>query len=211
MCWNADVSLNTFMFSIFVLVLVIYNNRYTKYKIHHFNNEWLYVFFVLASSMQLVEFFLWKNLKNQYYNKIFTICAFVLVYCQPIASLMLLSNVLIRNVLLTLYLGFGIPYVFYTIYTKKFASYVSKSGNLAWNIDISTFSFSAWLFLLLFSFVYEQKWGFVLFAIITFLIFLYKEVATSGSVWCWFINSVSVYFAVYLLFYLPFYENKQVC
>lgn len=211
MCWNAEVSLNTFIFSIFVLCLVYYNNNYTKYKIHYFDNQWMYIFLLLAFSMQLIEFFIWKNINNKYYNKIFTILAFILVFCQPIASLMLLKNHLLRNIILLHYLIIGIPYIIYTIFTKKFGSVVSSSGNLIWNIKIHRFCLWIWLFLLLFSFLYEQKWGHVLFAIITFSIFIYKERSTAGSVWCWFINSISIYLAIYLLFYLPFYENKQIC
>ena len=211
MCWNAEVSLNTFIFSIFVLGLVYYNNNYTKYKIHHFDNKWMYIFLLLAFSMQLIEFFIWKNINNKYYNKIFTILAFILIFCQPIASLMLLKNNLLRNIILLPYLIIGIPYIIYIIYTKKFRSIVSTSGNLIWNIKIHRFCFWIWLFLLLFSFIYEQKWGHVLFAIVTLSIFIYKERPTTGSVWCWFINSISIYLAIYLLFYLPFCENKQVC
>lgn len=211
MCWNADVSINTFIFSIFVLGLVYYNNNYTKYKIHDFDNQWMYVFLLLAFSMQLIEFFIWKNINNKFYNKFFTILAFILVFCQPMASLMLLDNHSLRNIMLLLYFIFGVPYAIYTIYTKHFGSIVSKSGNLIWNIKINIFCFWIWVFLLLFSFLYERKWGHVLFAIITLSIIIYKEQSTSGSVWCWFINSISIYLAIYLLFYLPFYENKQIC
>ena len=211
MCWNADVSINTFIFSIFVLGLVYYNNNYTKYKIHDFDNQWMYVFLLLAFSMQLIEFFIWKNINNKFYNKFFTILAFILVFCQPMASLMLLNNHSLRNIMLLLYFIFGVPYAIYTIYTKHFDSIVSKSGNLIWNIKINIFCFWIWVFLLLFSFLYERKWGHVLFAIITLSIIIYKEQSTSGSVWCWFINSISIYLAIYLLFYLPFYENKKIC
>ena len=45
MCWNKDVSLNTFLFSSFVILLIYYNNTYTKYKVAEFNSIWVYVFF----------------------------------------------------------------------------------------------------------------------------------------------------------------------
>jgi hypothetical protein len=211
MCWNADVSLNTFIFSLGVLCLVYYNNHYTKYKNNDFNNEWMYIFLLLAFSMQFIEFFIWKNIKNKYYNKFFTICAFILVFCQPIASLMLLNNHFIKNVSLLLYLCVGIPYVIYIIYTQQFLTLVNSSGNLEWNFPINRAYFWLWLFLLLFSFLYEQKWPHLLFATITFSIFIYKNLVTAGSLWCWFINSVSIYLAVHLLFYLPFYEHKEIC
>lgn len=56
MCWNASVSLNTFLFSSFVLALIIYNNLFTKYKIHELNNIWVYLFLSSFVFMQLIEF-----------------------------------------------------------------------------------------------------------------------------------------------------------
>ena len=41
MCWNEHVSLNTFLFSSFVLLLIIYNNYYTKYKIKELHSPWI--------------------------------------------------------------------------------------------------------------------------------------------------------------------------
>ena len=212
MCWNAEVSLNTFLFSIFVLGLVYYNNHYTKYKIKEFNNEWLYIFLLLSFSMQLIEFFIWRNLENKYYNKIFTICAFILIFCQPIASLMLLNDQIVRNILVFIYILLGIPYViYYIMHKEKIASTVASSGNLKWNFNINKLVLWMWVSFLLFSFLYQQKWLYFSFAVTTFLLFIYKESSTSGSVWCWFINSISIYLAVYLLFYLPYYENKEIC
>ena len=39
MCWNETVSLNTFIFSMGALLLIMYNNAYTKYKIEELNNN----------------------------------------------------------------------------------------------------------------------------------------------------------------------------
>ncbi len=66
MCWNQHVSLNTFLFSSFILILIIYNNKYTQYKIKELNNVWIYVFFFSFISMQLIEFFIWRNINNKY-------------------------------------------------------------------------------------------------------------------------------------------------
>lgn len=70
MCWNKDVSINTFLFSIFVLILIIYNNNYTQYKIDEVNNIFAYIFLLSFILMQLIEYFLWQNLNDKFYNKI---------------------------------------------------------------------------------------------------------------------------------------------
>ena len=210
MCWNSEVSLNTFIFSMFVLLLIMYNNAYTKYKIPGFENIWLYIFLLSAYLMQLIEYFLWTNIKNKY-NNLFTKAVVILLFCQPIASLMLLTNISLRNTIITLYLLFAVPYTAYIILHKKLRSVVSPGGNLNWNIPAPWWLVWAWVFVFLFSFMYEQKWPCLLFAIITFGVFIYKEMTSSPSMWCWVINILSIYYASYILFYLPFCENKSVC
>ena len=103
MCWNQHVSLNTFLFSTFVLILIIYNNKYTQYKIKELNNTWMYIFLFSFILMQLIEFFIWRNLNNKY-NQIWSNIAVLLLLFQPIASVMILSNIEIRNVLLLILL-----------------------------------------------------------------------------------------------------------
>ena len=61
MCWNQYVSLNTFLFSTFILLLIFYNNKYSIYKIKELNNIYAYFFLMSFITMQLIEFFIWKN------------------------------------------------------------------------------------------------------------------------------------------------------
>jgi hypothetical protein len=82
MCWNAEVSLNTFLFSGFVLLLIMYNNNYTQYKIQFIegiDNIWAYIFLFSWILMQLFEFFIWKNINNPGLNTIFSILASILL------------------------------------------------------------------------------------------------------------------------------------
>jgi len=92
MCWNESVSLNTFMFSSFILLLIIYNNLFTQYKIQELNNIWVYLFLASFIFMQLIEFFIWRNINNKFYNKLFSIIATLLLIIQPIMSIMILTN-----------------------------------------------------------------------------------------------------------------------
>ena len=94
--------------------------------------------------MQLIECFIWRNIKNKY-NSVFTMCAFILVFLQPIASLMLITEKQIRNYMVSAYTIIGTLYVLYIIQTKKFMSTVSKTGHLQWNIKINHY-FWIWLF-----------------------------------------------------------------
>lgn len=217
MCWNEHVSINTFLFSSFVLALIIYNNTYTKYKIQELNNPWIYIFFASFIFMQLIEFFIWRNINNKVYNNIFSILGLLLILIQPVASLMLLQNIQLRNLLIITYLLFVIPFSIYKFSTKHIHSVVSKQGHLNWmffGTNPITFLFwLLWLFLLLFVFFYEKIWIGIFFGLIS-LVIAYINFAndkSAGSIWCWSINIIMIYYAFYLLLYLPFLEKNMFC
>ncbi len=214
MCWNAAVSLNTFLFSSFILLLIIYNNYFTQYKIKEFNTIWVYLFFVSFILMQLIEFFIWKNINNKFYNNIFSICGALLLIIQPIISIMIISNIKVRNLLLLFYLLLAVPYSIYKFFTKHIHTVISENGHLNWKFfEITPLIWSGWLFFFLFSFVYEKKYFGLIFGLITlFISFInYKNDHTVDSMWCWSVNSIMIYYAFYLLIYLPFLEKSNIC
>jgi len=210
MCWNEDVSLNTFLFSSFVLLLIFYNNTYTKYKIKYFNSLWSYLFFISFISMQLIEFFIWRNINNQFYNHIFSMMAAMLIFIQPLITLMLLPNISLRNNLLCAYSALFIPYFIYKFITNNIKSKISNQGHLVWLFfDTNILLFLGWLFFFLFSFFYTRNMNGLIFGIVLFLIsyYNYYNDKTIGSMWCWFVNLIMIYYAGYLLFYLPFCQG----
>jgi len=213
MCWNSEVSLNTFLFSSFVLFLVIYNNNYTQYKIKELNNIWTLLFLASFIFMQLFEFFIWRNLNNKFYNYLFSVLGMLLITSQPFFSLMMLSNIYLRNILVFIYLVFAIPLSIYNIYNNSnIHSEVGKNGHLRWFFMKTTpIIYLGWLFFLLFSLFYEGKWGGFLFGLITLIITTINYMnddKTIGSMWCWVVNLSMLYFATYLLVFLPFIEKK---
>jgi len=214
MCWNESVSLNTFLFSSFVLILIICNNLYTKYKIQELNNTFIYLFIASFIFMQLIEFFIWKNISNKFYNNIFSIAATMLVIIQPVVSIMILSNIQLRNTLLILYLSLAIPYSIYKFSTKNIHSVISERGHLRWKFfEITPIIWFVWFLFFTFSFIYEKKWFGLIFGIVALLITFinYKSDHTMWSMWCWSVNSIMIYYAFYLLLYLPFLEKSEIC
>lgn len=212
MCWNKEISLNTFVFSIFVLLLIMYNNAYTQYKIVELNSIWVYLFLMSFIFMQLIEYFIWKNVNNAWYNSILTILATFLLLVQPIATTMLINNKNMRNILLKSYLIVIIPLVIYKFATKKINSGVSELGHLKWNTVISHDSIIdiiyllIWFLFFLFPLFYEGYNFGLFFGVSSLLIIAYNYIndGSSGSMWCWIVNSIMIYYASYLLLYLPF-------
>lgn len=213
MCWNETVSLNTFLFSSFVLFLIFYNNTYTQYKIKNFSSVWVYFFFISFISMQLIEFFIWRNINDTFYNYIFSTMAALLIFLQPVISLMLLPDISLRNNLLVTYSIFFIPYFIYKFITNNMKSQISNKGHLVWLFfDTNMLLFFVWLFFFLFSLFYTRSMSTLIFGIVLFFIsyYNYYKDKTIGSMWCWVVNLSMIFYAFYLLFYLPFCE-KNVC
>jgi len=214
MCWNKDISLNTFLFSSFVLLLIIYNNEYTQYKITELDNIWMYLFLVSFILMQLIEYFIWKNINDPVYNNLFSIMATLLLFIQPIASTMLITNNIVRTNMLLLYLILSIPLLIYRLFTKKINSTVSPLKHLKWNFIfydnsiIEKIFYIGWFIFFLFPLFYQGNTFGLLFGLLTFIIILYNyyKDKTVESMWCWIVNSIMIYYAGYLLLYLPFYK-----
>jgi len=214
MCWNESVSLNTFLFTSFVLLLIAYNNFFTKYKIPEFNNKWMYFFVVSFTTMQLLEFFIWRNLDNKKYNSRFSLLAFILVHIQPAASIMLLTNIPLRNLVLTAYLLIAVPHLIYSCFTTKIIATRGEGGHLSWNFNYNYLKEAVWAFFFSFSFIYERKLDLIIFGSITLSIAFvnyYRNHNVVGSMWCWSVNSLMIYYATYLLMYLPFLEKMSIC
>jgi hypothetical protein len=219
MCWNKDVSLNTFLFSFFVMILIIYNNAYTPYKLPDFYNIGLIVFMFSFIFMQLIEYFIWININNKWYNHFFTLLALLLVLFQPIASNMIITNYYIRNIMIALYLLLMIPFATIQFTKKNIYSNISKMGHLQWNMILGDgnslidkmYTF-LWLFFFLSPFLIQRTFFSFLFGLSTFFVisYFYLKDKTVGSMWCWIVNICMIYYAIVLLLLLPFSMKPTV-
>ena len=216
MCWNQYISLNTFLFSAFVLVLIVYNNKYSPYKLDELNSIYAYFFLMSFFVMQLIEFFIWRNLNNKRLNKLFSNLGAVLLLLQPVASLMLLKDIDLRNKMLTLYVIPAFSYFIYEFSNKDFLTSVSKVGHLKWDwVDLTgnkRILLIAWLFFLFFSIFYNKYYLVLVYTVALLIISLYSYLkdGSFGSLWCWSINSLMLFYAIKLLVFLP-YKEHGIC
>ena len=216
MCWNQYVSLNTFLFSAFVLVLIVYNNKYSPYKLDELNSIYTYFFLMSFFVMQLIEFFIWRNLNNKDLNKLFSNLGALLLLLQPVASLTMLKDIDLRNKMLTLYVIPAFSYFIYEFVNKDFLTVVSKTGHLKWDwLDVSgnkRILLIAWLFFLFFSLFYNKYYLAVTYTVVLLIISLYsyQKDGSFGSLWCWSINSLMLFFVIKLLVILP-YKQHGLC
>ena len=219
MCWNENISLNTFLFSIMSLIFIYYNNEYTQYKLDGFNNKYVYIFFISIILMQLVEYFLWKSIKtkDKFLNWVFSIFGWLLIrIIQPIAFLLVLPEKYthIRNISATIYL---LVLFIVSIYKYKYNPTIFlttvQNEHLYWNwlyLD----NYETIIYILYFLFLLSVA---IIFPVLTlilviFLAYLYVfNHANWGSLWCWVTNSVFIYYLCKILFILPFTEYNGLC
>jgi len=197
-----------------VLCLIIYNNAYTRYKIDSLNNVYMYIFLMSFILMQLIEYFIWININNPSYNSIFTALATLLIIFQPIASIMLISDKIVKKRLLQSYLLFIVLLSIYNFDIKRVNSSVSNLNHLQWNTMLNTNNIydiivsAIWLFFFLFPLFNERNNLGLMFGLLTLILTMYNfyKDKTIASMWCWIVNTVMIYYAVYLLLYLPFFK-----
>jgi len=202
----------------FVLVMIKYNNDNSQYKINDFlMNQYLYFFFLSFISIQLIEYFLWKNLNNIEANKIISKIGLFVILLQPFASIMTIKEINYRNNLLMIY---GIPIITYYVYkitNCNIHTTKSKSGHLFWNWDVSKYE-GIILALMYFTFFfypmyYNKDYILGTFAFITCCLtaYGYRKDGSFGSMWCWTANTLMFYYLFQLLYGLPYEEYKQLC
>jgi hypothetical protein len=233
MCWNQYVSINTFVFGIFGLLFIFFNNTYSDYKLDFFKNPYAYLFMLSFVFMQLFEFILWRNLDpfptgfksdnvrfcsvgysgTPGVNNFTSILGFLLLSIQPVASLLLLNNIQLRNKLLLAYSIPAFMFVVYNVLVANIHTVLSPSGHLAWkwtfykNRLLSWFIIPFYLFFLFFSLLYNKYYE-SLFSLLLFFIFIYYfgKDGSSGSIWCLSVNLIILYFLLQILIVMPYKE-----
>jgi hypothetical protein len=212
MCWNSDISLNTFIFACFAL-LFIYLAGFTKYKIDAFNNPIVYLLLFEVALIQLIEYFLWKNLKNKN-NIMLSKLAACIIFLQVPTIILMIPNLQIRYFLLLMYLLYLIVLKLSKKFHNPFHTSVSKNGHLSWDWLISNnYLIYAYLFLYLISalFINNIEISIMVIASLFITLFFFFKEKTFTSIWCWSSNLFLLYFIVKILIILPFYEYNGLC
>jgi len=209
MCFNSQISIKTFLFGIFTLLIIYYNNLYSSHKIIEFKNPYTYFFMMSFIIMQLFEYLLWENINNLFINHLVSILGLLLLTIQPIASLTMLNNtqIKLRNKLIFIYSIPAFLYVLYQILTNHINTSISKIGHLKWNWTfdknkfVNFFVYIFYLYFLYFSLFSNKYYNEIIITLPLFLImyyFYYKD-GSAGSLWCFSINIIMVYYLIKLI------------
>lgn len=145
----------------------------------------LWVLMVVFTQIQLVEYFLWKNLKVPRLNALGSKAAALVILLEPIAAIYMINNVALRNKLLLVYAVY-VAALFMT-QTFDFRTTIGGNGHLRWQWMPSWILVIPWIVFLIAPFLITGRYkGFAL-AIVTLLtsVYFYRNYGTVSSMWCW--------------------------
>jgi len=202
MCWNAEVSLNTFLSSLILSFIIYLIKPYDIFTI---------VFILSFAIIQLLEYFIWTYINNKKYLRFFGFLTFVVIFFQPILLLYVSNNMtLLKNYIILQTIWFGI-YIFVFNLKFSFLPYVAKNKHLSWNWTdnnnyIAGFMIIYSVFYLWSIYKYTNIYIFIL-AIITlaYSIYNYKKYKTISSMWCWSAN-IMIFLALFRALYIRYYN-----
>lgn len=184
MCWNASISINTYIFTTFTSIFAYYNKIIDIY---------ILLFFQSIAAIQLFEYFVWSKTFN---NMWLSIAGLLIILSQPIFSILQISiENPYRNLLLTGYLiSVLIQYIFITPWKSiEFRTVPAKNGHLEWKWLLDKNFGTIWLIFFFLPFLIDKQYFIFWFGLITCIIFagLYNTTYTFGSMWCWISNTIS--------------------
>ncbi len=196
MCWNAEVSIQTYIFAIICLILG-YSYGFPIRKL---------IFMLVFSNIQLIEYFLWKNINNKKNNEFYSKLGYLNITLEPIAACLLIDNLKLRYSSLILSTLLFIIYTF--IYYKKidFSTSISKNGFLQWNslkFYDHGFYYSIIWFLFFFGGIFLSKDIFIIsISLLTFIYTLYNLSKHNGfaSYWCSISNLLWLYVIGWIIY-----------
>jgi hypothetical protein len=200
MCWNPEISLSTFILG--VAAISIGNITQTN------DLQWS-LFYLSIVSMQLIEFFMWKNLQNPSLIKFLSMIGLLTIFLQPIVAGLLIDN---KQIQILFYLMFILWMIAYIITSSpiKFNTYKSTNGHLAWEWLQPKYNLLIvlWTLFIIVPFWFKNgmnMWWKIIITLFTILFacmswYFYHETKTWGSVYCSFINIMSVFILILAFF-----------
>ena len=189
MCWNAEVSLQSFLIGGFSIFFAYQKGLSLP----------ITFFCMTIVGMQLVEYFVWSFYDNSTVNFQASVAAALLLFLQPIASSLTLPSKWISPII-TIYLLLGGLLVLSdtTSIREKYKMTRGENGHLVWNwlepdtkTSISLVVYFLFLFIPL---LLTNQLTLLVLSLTTlgFSLFSYYKDNTWGSMWCWIINYLVV-------------------
>lgn len=182
MCYNAEVSLNTFIYGCVSAIIVYYLKVIPLHAI---------LILLSVTFIQFVEFLTWTYYDNPKINRYLSILAFVTIVIQLILLNYFLPNKKSSRILLTLLFVFAVLFIIFQLRFIDFRMKIGKNKHLAWYwLDLPLI----WIIIGLSFYIIPALLGkyksTLIFIMLILLVSIYYhwKYKTWGSMWCYFSN-----------------------
>ena len=182
MCWNADVSIKSFLIGAIAII---------GGAIYGISTPFL-LFYSTIVCMQLVEYIVWTNINDKTVNFYASIAAVFLLWLQPIFAMLTMPNYKIISIIA--YCIIGLLYHIYDNWELNLQMYPGKDGHLVWKwLEGNRGLWIYFIFLLtpVFFIVSKEMIALILLTLFASLYGYYKT-NTWGSMWCWLVNGLVI-------------------
>ena len=182
MCWNADVSIKSFLIGAIAII---------GGAIYGISTPFL-LFYSTIVCMQLVEYIVWTNINDKTVNFYASIAAVFLLWLQPIFAMLTMTNYKMISII-----AYCIIWLLYHIYDNwelNLQMYPGKDGHLVWKwLEGNRGLWIYFIFLLtpVFFIVSKEMIALILLTLFASLYGYYKT-NTWGSMWCWLVNGLVI-------------------
>ena len=206
MCWNAEVSLYTFIYG-FISAIIVYALNVIP----------IHVIIILMSftSMQLLEYFTWTYMDNKKINEILSYIGLLLIIIQIFLIICFIKNKKSRNLLLITFSIVLILFILIEFKNITFKMTRGKNGHLVWHwLDMPII----WIIIALLFYtipsVIDKNYLSLLFIIIilTLSLYYYFKAKTWGTMWCYFSNIAWIFLifkSIFLIYSNGIRNNKK--
>ena len=180
MCWSADVSLNTFLFSLFGASFAYFNKVISGS---------FFLFFFSIFSMQLVEYFAWNHLNDKKIIRLLSQIGLFLVLIQIPLFVFSHDPFPYRLLLLGLFMVLGSIILFG--FNIDFSMNKAPNGHLTWNwLNLPPWMLFIYIIIFVGLTFFQKKYIESLFFLFVICGIYYTHYTSNtwGSLWCWFCN-----------------------
>jgi hypothetical protein len=171
-----------------------------------------------VACVQLIEYFLWRNLKNKQWNEFLSKLTSLLITTQIITLILMVNPVSYRYTMLAIYAIVSLLYFYYKANYDPIVlnTSIGQNGHLSWNWLVNNhynyiFTFIGLSFYILpLFFINNFLLSFFIITTLLFSLYFYSD-KTYGTMWCWLANFMLLYFVLDILFLQPFIEYNGLC
>jgi hypothetical protein len=202
MCWNAEVSLRTFIYGTISALICTY--------LHSIPFRVVIITWVFTA-MQLLEYFAWTYIGNKSIIYYLSAIGLLLIFMQQFLLSYFVSDGALQIIMLKAFIIYFIMYCIFVLPTTKFNMKKGENGHLVWEwLNIPPAFLFAALMLYIVPILLDKNYIGAFFTVTTILVslYFYYKYKTWGTMWCYFSNIIWVFFVLFSI-YRYFYGVKK--